>query len=143
MGSVLGTGHFGSVYEGEAIGLIYPQSKTRVAIKTVNNALDLSQLQVESQQSVRLLMIIFFLLPCSCLSHAFCFQALLCEMKIMTNLDLHMNLVNLLGSCTAEIESRNLWLLIEYCPHGDLKTFLINHRQQFNNNIQGGLSTFI
>ena len=58
-------------------------------------------------------------------------------MKIMTNLDLHLNLVNLLGSCTAEMDSRNLWLLIEFCPHGDLKSFLISNRQQFKNNIKG------
>jgi serine/threonine protein kinase len=58
-------------------------------------------------------------------------------MKIMTNLDIHLNLVNLLGSCTAELASRKLWLLLEFCPHGDLKSFLISNRQQFKNSIQG------
>ena len=50
VGSILGTGNFGSVYVGEASGLIHPDSKTKVAIKTVNDVLDLVQLQVRSDQ---------------------------------------------------------------------------------------------
>lgn len=82
--------------------------RTRVAIKTVNDVLDLAQ-----------------------------FTALMCEMKIMTNLDLHLNLVNLLGSCTSQLEQRNLWLLLEFCPHGNLKEYLIAHRNDFRNAING------
>lgn len=100
MGQLLGSGNFGSVYEGEAVGLLHPDSRTKVAIKTVHDAFDREQL-----------------------------NALLCEIKILANLDLDMNLVNLLGSCTSQLaETGKLWLLLEFCEHGDMKTFLIKHR---------------
>lgn len=112
IGQLLGSGNFGSVYVGEASGLLHPGSLDTVAIKTVADLLDVSQ-----------------------------FSSLMGEMKILTNLDLHLNLVNLLGSCTSHIDQGELWLLIEYCPHGDLKTFIIKNRAQFNNNISGLVST--
>ncbi len=101
MGKLLGSGHFGSVYLGEASGLLHAGSKTIVAVKTVNDSLEVTQL-----------------------------ATLLCEMKILANLDLHVNLVNLLGSCTAQMDEGRLWLLLEYCPHGDLKSFLFRNRDQ-------------
>ena len=112
LGEILGSGNFGSVYGGEAEGLLHPGSMTKVAIKTVNDVLDLGQ-----------------------------FTALMCEMKILTNLDLHLNLVNLLGSCTSQLENRSLWLLLEFCPGGDLKSYLIQHRQEFKNGISGQVAT--
>ncbi len=39
IGQLLGSGNFGSVYVGEAEGLFYPCSITKVAVKTVNDAL--------------------------------------------------------------------------------------------------------
>ena len=70
--------------------MIYPNSKTKVAVKTTNNPLD------SSQQ-----------------------EALLSEIKILSNLDLHLNLVNMMGSCTSDIHlSGELWLLLEFCEHG-------------------------
>ena len=86
---------------GEASGLIYPSSKTKVAVKTTNNPLD------SSQQ-----------------------EALLSEIKILSNLDLHLNLVNMMGSCTSDIHlSGELWLLLEFCEHGTIfyiQTSLLN-----------------
>lgn len=105
---MLGSGNFGAVFVGEAHGLLHPGSVTKVAIKTTHDAFHVDQM-----------------------------SSLMCEMKILTNLDLHLNLVNLLGSCTSEMEDAKLWLLLEYCPHGDLKSFLISHRQEFRNNIKG------
>ena len=41
----------------------------------------------------------------------------------------HVNLVNMVGACTTELtSSRNMWLLLEYCSHGDLKTYLAKNR---------------
>ena len=99
IGQLLGSGNFGSVYVGEAEGLYYPGSVNKVAVKTVNDALDRSQL-----------------------------TALLCEVKILANLEHHLNLVNLMGSCTSELHNGELWLLLEFCGHGDLKvpTYLPN-----------------
>ena len=45
--------------------------------------------------------------------------ALLSEIKILSNLELHLNLVNMMGSCTTDfVSSGELWLLLEYCEHG-------------------------
>ena len=55
-------------------GLLHPGSSTKVAIKTVNDELQEAQ-----------------------------FASLWVEMKILGHLDLHPNLVNLLGSCITEM----------------------------------------
>ena len=82
---------------GHAIGLVYPNSKTDVAIKTVNDPLDSKQR-----------------------------TALFCEMKILSNLEIHINLVNMLGSCTTEfIETGEVFMLIEYCQQGNTKTTIL------------------
>ena len=109
LGSIIGSGHFGKVFKGVATGLFYPNSKTFVAIKTTNNGAKQDQV-----------------------------MSLVCEAKILSNLDFHLNLVNLLGSCTSNFaESGNLWLLLEYCNKGNLKSFLQNHRDEFKKNVNG------
>merc|ERR1712141_715807 len=76
--------------------------KTNVAIKTVNDPLDSKQR-----------------------------TALFCEMKILSNLEIHINLVNMLGSCTTEfINTGEVFMLIEYCEQGDMKKFLIKHEKE-------------
>ena len=54
-----------------------------------------------------------------------------CEIKVMANLDHHPNLVNMVGSCTSQIDDVKIWLLLEFCSHGDLKSFLIQHCKEF------------
>ena len=77
-------------YAGEATSLMYPNSKTPVAVKTVNDPLDGSQR-----------------------------TALLCEIKILSNLDMHLNLVNMLGSCTTEfVKTGDFFMLLEFCEKG-------------------------
>ncbi len=112
VGRMLGSGNFGAVYVGEASGLLHAGSKTTVAVKTGRDALDVAQ-----------------------------FSALMYEMKILTNLELHLNLVNLLGSCTGEMEEGRLWLLLEYCPHGDLKSYLVQNRELLRNSLSGVVAT--
>ena len=102
VGKMLGSGNFGSVYEGIAKGLLHPGSKAKVAIKTVHDPSD-------HKQS----------------------YTLNCEIKVMANLDHHPNLVNMVGSCTSQIDDGKIWLLLEFCSHGDLKSFLIQHRKEF------------
>ena len=46
-------------------------------------------------------------------------DAVIMEMKIMSNLKMHPNLVNLLGACTSELCYNKISLLLEYCPYGD------------------------
>ena len=103
IGRVLGKGSFGVIHEGEVCNLRCTGSKTTVAIKSINGQATLD-------------MATFFL----------------GEIKIMSNLELHCNLVNMLGSCTSSLkEDGNAWLIMEYCNEKDLLQFLIENRNQF------------
>jgi hypothetical protein len=62
IGQLLGGGSFGSVFEGSAEDLIQSRRKIKIAIKTVNNPLDYSQL-----------------------------YTLMCEIKVLDMLELHLN----------------------------------------------------
>ena len=59
------------------------------------------------------------------------------ELKILSNLNMHLNLVNLLGACTSDIRLREVYLLLEYCPFGDLKKFLVERRDKFRACLEG------
>jgi serine/threonine protein kinase len=37
-------------------------------------------------------------------------------------------LVNMVGACTSELKSGQIWLLLEHCSHGDMKNFLLRNR---------------
>ena len=96
----LGSGNFGCVSKGELKGLYSPTSQTTVAIKTVNG----------SASSGNELM------------------DLLQEIKIMSYVQPHFNLVSMIGSCKCDLEKTgDLWLLIEFCKFGDLKNYLAKH----------------
>ena len=56
-------------------------------------------------------------------------QNFLNEIKIMGYVKRHLNLVNMVGSWTAELEkSRNIWLLIEFWEDGDLNEYLAQNK---------------
>ena len=97
---LLGGGQFGSVFEGITNDLVHPEQRIKVAIKVVNNPFDHSQLSV-----------------------------LMSEIKILDKLDVHLNLVNMIGACTTQLEKGKLWLLLEYCPQSDMKKFLLRNRE--------------
>ena len=99
VGQKLGGGCFGCVYEGMVENLIGPGKKRKIAIKTVKNQLDPAQI-----------------------------FALMCEIKVLDKLEIHLNLVNMIGACTNEFRSGEIWLLLEYCPHGDMQNFLLRNR---------------
>ena len=97
---ILGSGNFGYVFLGEARSLFYPKSITPVAIKTMTDVAD--------TDSVR---------------------ALLCEIKIMSQIELDVNLVNMVACCSSQfVRTGEIWLLMEFCQLGDIKNFLIEHR---------------
>lgn len=100
---ILGNGNFGTIFIGHKLDEINKECRTRVAIKTASNTMDSEAI-----------------------------FSIICEMKILSNLKLHINIVNLVGCCTSEYAiNGNLWILLEYCERGDMKTFLINNRQDF------------
>ena len=100
---LIGTGHFGKVFKGTATGLFYPSSKTCVAIKTTIDS--------SNEDEIR---------------------SLMCEAKILSNLDIHLNLVNLLGLCNSKFAyNKELFLLLEYCKEGDMKSYLQKLQRDF------------
>ncbi|XP_056131652.1 platelet-derived growth factor receptor alpha [Lampris incognitus] len=99
LGRILGSGAFGKVVEGTAYGLSRSQPVMKVAVK---------MLKPTARSSEK--------------------QALMSELKIMTHLGPHLNIVNLLGACT---KSGPIYIITEYCFHGDLVNYLHKNREKF------------
>ena len=106
IGRKLGGGSYGSVHEGMTEDLSHPGQKKKVAIKSVNNALDPAQI-----------------------------YSLLCEIKILDQLENRLDLVNMIGACTTHFKSGKIWLLLEHCTHGDMKSFLMKNRDIFSRDL--------
>ncbi|XP_069487749.1 platelet-derived growth factor receptor alpha [Ambystoma mexicanum] len=101
LGRILGSGAFGKVVEGTAYGLSHSQPVMKVAVK---------MLKPTARSSEK--------------------QALMSELKIMTHLGPHLNIVNLLGACT---KSGPIYIITEYCFYGDLVNYLHKNRDTFLN----------
>ena len=98
----LGSGNFGTVSKGELDGLDGTNSKTTVAIKATKGPTEGVELRDFLQ-----------------------------EIKIMSYIDPHVNLVSMIGSCSSNLENqKELWLIIEFCPHGDLKDYLVKNKRK-------------
>ena len=96
IGVKIGTGNFGKVYKGILTGLYESKSQTIVAIKSIVN---------EGSGNG--------------------FDDLLNEIKLMSYIKPHANLVSMIASCSSELKTHGqLRLLIEYCEHGDLQNYL-------------------
>ena len=100
----IGSGNFGTVHTGKLNGEFENILASQIAVKTV------SGFATEKEIS-----------------------DFLNEIKIMGQLKPNLNTVNMIASCTSELEKQNkLWLLIEYCAHGDLKAYLSKHRESLS-----------
>ncbi|XP_073084698.1 receptor-type tyrosine-protein kinase FLT3 isoform X2 [Manis javanica] len=99
-GKVLGSGAFGKVMNATAYGI----SKTGVSIQVA-----VKMLKEKADSSER--------------------EALMSELKMMTHLGSHENIVNLLGACTL---SGPIYLIFEYCCYGDLLNYLRSKREKFH-----------
>uniref|UniRef100_A0A3Q1ETU5 receptor protein-tyrosine kinase n=1 Tax=Acanthochromis polyacanthus TaxID=80966 RepID=A0A3Q1ETU5_9TELE len=99
LGRTLGSGAFGRVVEATAYGLTHSQSSTKVAVKMLKSTARRSET-----------------------------QALMSELKIMSHLGPHLNIVNLLGACT---KHGPLYLITEYCRYGDLVDYLHRNKHTF------------
>uniref|UniRef100_A0A1A8K9A6 receptor protein-tyrosine kinase n=1 Tax=Nothobranchius kuhntae TaxID=321403 RepID=A0A1A8K9A6_NOTKU len=106
LGAVLGSGAFGKVVEATAYGLGTEDKATRVAVK---------MLKPRAHSEER--------------------DALMSEMKILSHLGYHDNIVNLLGACT---RGGPMLMITEYCSHGDLLNFLRAHAQDFMVSMMSG-----
>ncbi|XP_066998855.2 platelet-derived growth factor receptor alpha [Anabrus simplex] len=106
LGKQLGAGAFGLVIKAQAEGIIEGEPVTTVAVKMVKRNAE-----------------IMFL------------KALASELKIMVHLGKHLNVVNLLGACTNNIIKRELYVIVEYCPFGNVHNYLLRHREDFINQV--------
>uniref|UniRef100_A0A674N2L1 receptor protein-tyrosine kinase n=1 Tax=Takifugu rubripes TaxID=31033 RepID=A0A674N2L1_TAKRU len=102
LGKVLGAGAFGKVVEATAFGLGEDKDNTlRVAVK---------MLKANAHSDER--------------------EALMSELKILSHLGHHQNIVNLLGACTY---GGPVLVITEYCSLGDLLNFLRQKAETFVN----------
>uniref|UniRef100_A0A8C4NIA8 receptor protein-tyrosine kinase n=1 Tax=Eptatretus burgeri TaxID=7764 RepID=A0A8C4NIA8_EPTBU len=99
LGRILGSGAFGKVVEATARGMSHSQTFMKVAVK---------MLKPTARSSEK--------------------QALMSELKIMSHLGPHLNIVNLLGACT---KGGPIYIITEYCCHGDLVNYLHRKRERF------------
>lgn len=99
LGAILGSGAFGKVVEATAYGLEKDNDVTRVAVKMLKPS-----------------------------AHSEERDALMSELKILSHLGYHDNIVNLLGACT---QGGPMLMITEYCSHGDLLNFLRGHAHDF------------
>ena len=58
-------------------------------------------------------------------------ENLMSELKIMIHLGSHRNIVNVLGACTTQLPKQELYVVVEYCEHGDIVDVLRKHKQAF------------
>ncbi|KAL7631655.1 UNVERIFIED_CONTAM: hypothetical protein RMT77_018044 [Armadillidium vulgare] len=106
LGKQLGTGAFGRVLMAQVKGLNGKESPTRVAIKMCKYEGDKTHI-----------------------------RALIKELKIMIHLGKHLNIVNLMGAHTSNIDKGELWILVEYCKYGNLLKFIQRAKAKFINQI--------
>lgn len=111
IGIELGSGEFGVVHKATAKGLGQDGSDLEVAVKKSKN-LKPSEIKAFAD-----------------------------ELKIMMFLqkvdkESHVNIVNLLGSITAEIENGDIYAIMEFCQHGSLKDFILDNACRFKNELE-------
>ncbi|XP_072255579.1 receptor-type tyrosine-protein kinase FLT3 [Pyxicephalus adspersus] len=100
IGKTIGSGAFGKVVTATAYGITKPGVSQQVAVKMLKESPDVSEK-----------------------------EALMSELKMMTQIGHHENIVNLLGACTA---SGPVYLIFEYCLYGDLLNYLKSKRETFH-----------
>ncbi|XP_058523276.1 mast/stem cell growth factor receptor Kit isoform X2 [Ochotona princeps] len=98
-GKTLGAGAFGKVVEATAYGLIKSDAAMTVAVKMLKPSAHLTER-----------------------------EALMSELKVLSYLGNHVNIVNLLGACTV---GGPTLVITEYCCYGDLLNFLRRKRDSF------------
>ena len=102
LGRQLGAGAFGRVLKAQAFGIVQWERSTTVAVKMVKPHADITYI-----------------------------KALMAELKIMSHIGKHLNIVNLLGACTVTLNKRELLVIVEYCRFGNIQKYLMVHRHHF------------
>nr|XP_006979686.1 vascular endothelial growth factor receptor 1 [Peromyscus maniculatus bairdii] len=100
LGKSLGRGAFGKVVQASAFGIKKSPTCRTVAVKMLKEGATASE-----------------------------YKALMTELKILTHIGHHLNVVNLLGACTKQ--GGPLMVIVEYCKYGNLSNYLKSKRDFF------------
>ncbi|XP_007662302.2 vascular endothelial growth factor receptor 1 isoform X1 [Ornithorhynchus anatinus] len=100
LGKSLGRGAFGKVVQAAAFGIKKSPTCRTVAVKMLKEGATASE-----------------------------YKALMTELKILTHIGPHLNVVNLLGACTRH--GGPLMVIVEYCKYGNLSHYLKSKRALF------------
>ncbi|KAM9319845.1 receptor-type tyrosine-protein kinase FLT3 [Gastrophryne carolinensis] len=100
IGQTIGSGAFGKVVTATAYGISKSGVSLQVAVKMLKENPDAAEK-----------------------------DALMSELKMMTQIGHHENIVNLLGACTT---SGPIYIIFEFCPNGDLLNYLKTRREMFH-----------
>ncbi|KAM9712755.1 receptor-type tyrosine-protein kinase FLT3-like isoform 1-T1 [Menidia menidia] len=103
LGKELGSGAFGMVLQATAYGINKSGVSQQVAVKMLK----------EKHQSVEK-------------------EALMSELKMLTHIGHHNNIVNFLGACT---DSGPIYLIFQYCCYGDLLNYLKKNSDRYNKSV--------
>ncbi|XP_036773235.2 vascular endothelial growth factor receptor 1 isoform X1 [Manis pentadactyla] len=110
LGKSLGRGAFGKVVQASAFGIKKSPTCRTVAVKMLKEGATASE-----------------------------YKALMTELKILTHIGHHLNVVNLLGACTKH--GGPLMVIVEYCKYGNLSNYLKSKRDLFFLNKDAALHT--
>ncbi len=102
LGSQIGSGQYGRVLKAQAHKIVEGENYTTVAVKTLKFPAEMEHL-----------------------------KTLMSELKILSLVGRHQNLVNLLGACTERLQHRELYVILEYCHLGNLQQMLVTSRRIF------------
>ncbi|XP_061569149.1 receptor-type tyrosine-protein kinase FLT3 [Cololabis saira] len=103
LGGELGSGAFGMVVQAIAHGINQAGVSQKVAVKMLKD----KHMSVEK-------------------------EALMSELKMLTHIGHHTNIVNLLGACT---ESGPIYLIFQYCCYGDLLNYLKKNSDRYHKSV--------
>ncbi|XP_045131037.1 vascular endothelial growth factor receptor 1-like isoform X2 [Portunus trituberculatus] len=105
-GKMLGCGAFGRVYRATVADLSSGETNVTVAVKMIRARSDKTQL-----------------------------LALQSELKILMHIGKHVNIVNLVATCTKNIHKKDLMLVFEYCCFGNILDYMRRHKSSFVNQL--------
>ncbi|XP_070784269.1 receptor-type tyrosine-protein kinase FLT3 [Enoplosus armatus] len=103
LGKELGSGAFGMVVQATAYGINKPGVSQQVAVKMLK----------EKHETMEK-------------------EALMSELKMLTHIGHHANIVNLLGACT---DTGPTYLIFQYCCYGDLQNYLKKNRERYHKSV--------
>ncbi|XP_050697126.1 uncharacterized protein LOC126985784 [Eriocheir sinensis] len=69
--------------------------------------------------------------------------ALQSELKILMHIGKHVNIVNLVATCTKNLHKKDLMLVVEYCRFGNILDYMRRHRGDFINQLTENGEEFV